>query len=137
MVDISVRRCEKRPIHGGPLIALIGRSLLLLCLLGIAACASYKYEPLDPLDMGSYDPSYDQKAIASYYRNQSMAMREKAAAQATAAAHYEQLFGADSDLVSGARSLARYYENTARELELVAEAHASGDRTRRRPTAVP
>lgn len=116
------------------MIALIGRSLLLLCLLGIAACTSYKYEPLD---MGSYDPSYDQKAIASYYQNQAMAMREKAAAQATAAAHYEQLFGPDSDLVSGARALAGYYERTAQEFELVAEAHTSVGRTGRRPTAVP
>jgi hypothetical protein len=87
--------------------------------------------------MDSYDPAHDQQAIAGYYRDQAMAMREKANAQATAAVRYEALFGPDADLVSGARSLAHYYEETAKELERIAEAHASGERNKRKPTSVP
>ncbi len=103
----------------------VARSLLLVCLLEIVGCASHA-----PIDMGSYDPSHDQRAIADYYRHRAFAMREKAAAQATAAVRYEELFGPDSDLVSGARLLARYYEQTALELDRVAEDHAAVAGTR-------
>ena len=115
-------------MHSDKIKALMGRSLLLLCSLGIAGCTSSK-----PLEMDSFDPTHDQTAIAGYYRNQAIAMRQKAIAQATAAARYKELFGPDADLVSGARLLARYYEQTAQELERVAEAHASAARTGQRP----
>lgn len=110
------------------------RHLLLLCLIltGLSGCASP-----EPIDMNSYDPSHNQTAIATYYRNQSMAMREKAAAQTTAAVRYEGLFGPDADLVSGARLLAEYYEQTAKELDRLAEAHAAVTRTGQRPVTVP
>jgi hypothetical protein len=104
---------------------------LLVCLLAIYGCAAD-----EPLDMSSYDPSHDQKAIAGYYRDQAVSMREKANAQATAAARYEGLFGSEADIVSGARLLAGYYEQTAREFERVAEAHAAVDRNRRQSQAV-
>jgi hypothetical protein len=89
------------------------------------------------MEMISYDSAHDQQAIAGYYRNQANVMREKANAQITAAARYEGLFGPDDDLVSGARLLADYYEQTAKELERVAEAHAAVDRTGQRPPTVP
>ena len=105
---------------------------LLVCLLGIGGgCASY-----EPLDMSSYDPSDDQKAIASYYQDQAVSMREKANAQVTAAMRYEALFGSEADMVSGARLLAHYYEQTAQELERIAESHASVGRAGRHPKAV-
>lgn len=133
MIDSSIRRCKKSIIPGDHAIAIESRWLLLCCLIigVISGCASP-----ESLEMGSYDPSHDQRAIAGYYRNQALAMHEKAKAQATTAARYEELFGADSDLVSGARSLAHYYEQTALELGRLAEAHASVDRTGRHPTAV-
>ncbi|MBS0183191.1 MAG: hypothetical protein JSS39_12380 [Nitrospira sp.] len=106
--------------------------IMLVCLIAIGGCASH-----EPLDMSSYDPSHDQKAIAGYYRDQAVAMREKADAQATSATRYEAIFGPEAGLVSGARSLARYYQQTAQEFERLAEAHASVGRTRRRPAAVP
>ena len=77
------------------------------------------------------------EAIAGYYRDQAVSMREKASAQATAAVRYEALFGPEADLVSGARLLAHYYEQHAQELERIAEAHAAVDRNRRRSQAVP
>lgn len=134
MIDSSIRRCKKSLIHGDDTIALGSRGLLLCCLIigVISGCASP-----ESLEMGSYDPSHDQRAIAGYYRNQAIAMHEKAKAQTITAARYEELFGTESDLVSGARLLAQYYEETALELERLAEAHASVDRTGRRPTAVP
>ena len=109
----------------------MGRSLL-VCVLGIGGCAAG-----EPLDMSSYDPSHDQKAIAGYYRGQAVAMREKADAQAASATRYEVLFGPEAGLVSGARSLARYYQQTAQEFERLAEVHASVGRTRHRPAAAP
>ncbi|MDK2744475.1 MAG: hypothetical protein H8K03_12815 [Nitrospira sp.] len=132
MIPTFARRCEKRASHGDQAIASIGRSLLLFCLVGIGGCASY-----ESLDLNSYDPIHDQEAIANYYRNQAVTMREKAHAQATAAARYEALFGPDADLVSGARSLAHYYEQIAQELERVAQAHADVERHRQRPAAAP
>ena len=134
MINEPIITCEKRASYSDRTTVLIGRSLLLLCIVivGISGCTSPEV-----IDMGSYDPSYDQNTIASYYRNQVVAMREKANAQTTAAARYEALFGRDSDLVSGARLLAHYYEQTAQELERVAEAHASVARSGKRPTVVP
>ena len=132
MISGSSRAAEKRAFPGDHALALMGRSLLVVgIMLGMSGCVSPQ-----SIEMGSYDPAYDQKAIAGYYRNQSVALREKAHAQATAAVRYEALFGPDSDLVSGARALARYYEQTAQELERVAEAHASVDRAGRRTTVV-
>jgi len=130
MLDTFV--LEKRASFANQAIASIGRSLLLFCLVGIGGCVSY-----EPLDLNSYDPAHDQEAIAGYYRNQATVMREKAHAQATAAAHYEALLGHEADLVSGARSLAHYYEQTAQELERVAQAHADVECHRQRPAAAP
>lgn len=118
--------------QGDEMIALESRMLLVsVVLLGIAGCASP-----ESIDLDSYDPSHNQTEIATYYRNQAVAMREKAGAQATAAVRYEGLFGPEADLVSGAKSLAHYYEQTAQELERVAQAHETVDRNKRTPASV-
>lgn len=127
-----------RPVHQGcrhkenpkrHQYATVSRSgILLLYLLGLGGCAS-----TEPSDMSSYDPGQDQAAIADLYRNQAGAMHEKAQAQMTAATRYEALFGPEDDLVSGARLLADYYEQTAKEFDRLAEAHASAGSTRPRP----
>ena len=133
MSDMSNRRCEERKSPGGQAIALIHRGLLLSCLalVGISGCASP-----ESVDLDSFDPSHNQTEIANYYRNQAVAMREKAGAQATAAVRYEALFGPEADLVSGAKSLAYYYEQTAQELERVAQTHEAVARNKRAPAAV-
>ncbi len=105
--------------------------ILFLCLLGIGGCAAD-----EPLDLSSYDPAHDQIAIAGFYRDQAVVMREKANAQSTAAARYEALFGPEDDAVAGARSLARYYEQTAQELDHLAETHVAVGRSRLRPQTV-
>jgi hypothetical protein len=133
MIAKPIHKCEQRAINGHHAITLRARCLLLSCLtmVGISGCASP-----ESIDLGSYDPAHNQKVIAGYYHNQAIVMHEKANAQVTAAARYEALFGPEADMVSGARSLARYYEQTAEELERLAEAHASVARTGKRPTAV-
>lgn len=45
----------------------------LVCLMAIGGCAAD-----ESLDLSSYDPSHDQMAIAGYYRDQAVTMREKA-----------------------------------------------------------
>lgn len=131
--DTPIRRYETRKSEWDLAIALRGPGLLLFWMVlgGISGCASP-----ESIDMDSYDPSYNQTEIANYYRNQATAMREKADAQATAAVRYEALFGPEADLVSGAKSLAHYYKQTAQELERVAEAHTTVDRNKRMPMPV-
>jgi hypothetical protein len=132
MIDLSCRRWEKRTSHGDQTGASMGRSLLLVVIMwGMSSCVSP-----ESIDLSSYDPLHDQTAIAGYYRNQAIAMHGKANAQVTAAARYEALFGPEADLVSGARSLARYYEQTAKELDRLAEGHETVARTGKRPTAI-
>ncbi|MGQ0556790.1 MAG: hypothetical protein ACT4PN_12690 [Nitrospiraceae bacterium] len=122
-----------RKSPGDQAIALIRRGLLLCCLVvGVfTGCAS-----TESIEVDSFDPSHNQTEIANYYRNQAVAMREKADAQATAAVRYEALFGPEADLVSGAKSLAHYYAQTAQELERVAQAHEAVARNKRTPAAV-
>ena len=94
--------------------------LFLLCSLAAASCA----QPVETIEMTSFDPSHDQAAIVGYYREQAMDLREKAAGYAESAVRYEHLFGPESDWVTGARKLSEYYAESAQELDRLAEAHA-------------
>lgn len=101
--------------------------LVLFYALTVAGCA----QPIETIEMTSFDPSHDQMAIAGYYRDGAMDMREKAASLAESAVRYEQLFGPQSDWVSGARQLSQYYTAAAQEQERLANAHAEIARTGR------
>lgn len=101
--------------------------LIVLCSLAAAGCA----QPVETIDTTSFGPSQDQIAIASYYRREAMVLKEKAAAIAESAVRYEHLFGPQSDWVSGARQLSRYYAVAAQDLERRAEAYADAARTGR------
>ncbi|NWF74943.1 MAG: hypothetical protein HXY51_18175 [Nitrospirae bacterium] len=94
--------------------------LTVLCSLAAASCA----QPVETIEMTSFDPSQDQAAIVGYYREEAMNLREQAARYAESAVRYEHLFGPQSDWVSGARKLSHYYAESAQELERLAEAHA-------------
>jgi hypothetical protein len=102
--------------------------VIVLSSLTVVGCT----EPVVMTDMTSFDPSQDQKAIAGYYREQAMAMREKAGSVAETAVRYKHLFGPESDWVSGALQLSEYYAVAAQDLERRAEAHAEVARTGRR-----
>ena len=103
--------------------------LILLCSLVAAGCA----QPVAKIDTTSFGPSQDQMAIADYYRDQAMVLKEKAGAIAESAVRYEHLFGPESDWVSGARQLSQYYAAAAQDLERLAEAHAEVARTGGQP----
>ena len=106
----------------------VGRGVLIVfCLLAGTGCA----QPVETIDMTSFDLSQDQMAIAGYYRGQAMDLREKAAALVESAVRYERLFDPQSDWVSGARQLSQYYAAAAQDLERLAEAHAEVARTGR------
>ena len=101
--------------------------LIVSCLLTAAGCA----QPIETIEMTSFDPSQDQAAIVRYYREEATDLREKAAEHAESVVRYERLFGPQSDWVSGARQLSQYYAAAAQDLERLAEAHAEVARTGR------
>jgi hypothetical protein len=101
--------------------------LILLCSLAAAGCA----KPVAKIDTTSFGSSQDQMAVAGYYRDQAMVLREKAGAIAESAVRYERLFGAESDWVSGAKQLSEYYAVAAHDLERLADAYADAARTGR------
>ena len=94
--------------------------LVVFCLLTAAGCA----QPVKTIDTTSVDSSQDQRASAGYYRAEAMVLKEKAAMIAESAVRYEQLFGPQSDWVSGARQLSQYYAVAAQDLERRADAYA-------------
>jgi len=99
--------------------------LILLCSLAAVGCA----QSVETTDTTSFGPSPDQQAIVGYYRAEAMVLEEKAAAIAESAVRYEQLFGPQSDWVSGAQQLSQYYAVAAQDLERRADAYAEAART--------
>lgn len=94
--------------------------LFLACLLFATGC---NRGLLAPLDTASLAPNQDHLKIASFYSREAMLSRQKAAEQANRALTYEQLFGPDSDWVTGAQMLTRFYEDAAREQDRQAGLH--------------
>ena len=104
----------------------VGRGILiLLCSLAAVGCA----QSVETIGRISVDQLQDQIAIVGYYRAEAMVLKEKAAAIAESAVRYEQLFGPQSDWVSGARQLSQYYAVAAQDLERRADAYAEAART--------
>jgi hypothetical protein len=98
----------------------IATFLLLIGLLLGAAC--HRGMPL-PIDTHSLDPNQDHLKIASYYTRQAMTSRQRAEEQASLVLVYQQLFGYDSEWVSGAQLLTQFYEEVAREQDRQAGLH--------------
>jgi hypothetical protein len=90
-----------------------------------------------PVDLESMDPSQDQWHIAQYYSREAARLRQKSRDLYEQGLIYERLFGADSDWVSGARVLARSYEEAAIQHEQRADIHLELSRSRRAPGASP
>jgi hypothetical protein len=104
----------------------VGRgALILVCSLAAAGCA----QPVKTIDTASFGPSQDQQTIVSSYRAEAIVLKEKAAAIAESTSRYEQLFGHQSDWVSGAKLLSQYYAVAAQDLERRAEAYEEAART--------
>lgn len=78
-----------------------------------------------PLDLQTLDREADQWRIASYYSQQAMQMRQIAQDLRNRADRYAQLFGQDSEWVTSSRLLAEYYEETAQQMDDLAQTHMS------------
>ena len=96
-----------------------GRWVAVVCLLAAYGCTG----PSVPLEMTSLDPSQDQWKIAQHYSHEAAGLRQKAEDFSNRALVYEQLFGRDSEWVAGARLLAQFYQEEARERERLAGSH--------------
>ena len=102
-----------------------GGALILFCSLAAVGCV----QPVKTIDTASFGPSQDQQTILGYYRAEAIVLKEKAAAIAESTVRYEQLFGPQSDWVTGARQLSQYYAVAAQDLERRAEAYEDAART--------
>jgi len=95
----------------------------LLLLTGLLMATGCNRGLPSPLDTTSLDPNQDHLKIASFYTQEATLLRQKAAEQANRALVYEQLFGRESDWVSGAQMLGQFYEEAAREQDRQANLH--------------
>jgi len=97
----------------------IAQSSLLLCAAWLTvsmACTRAR----TPLARDSQDPAHDGRAIAAYYTHEARVLQRKAEEIAEQATAYELLFGPTSDWVTGARLLAQYLEDEAKEKQRLA-----------------
>lgn len=95
-------------------------SSLLLGILLQVGCGSI---PPPPLEMTTLNPSGDHETIAYHYRHEAMLARQQSEKLADQATVYVQLFGRESDWVSGTMLLVQFYEEIAREQDRLAEQH--------------
>jgi hypothetical protein len=79
--------------------------------------------PSAPLEMTTLNPSDDHQTIAHHYLNEARLSRQQVAELTNQAVVYEQLFGKESDWVSGTRLLLQFYQDVAREQDRLAELH--------------
>ena len=96
-------------------------AILAACILGAQGCSASP----TVLEFEKIQSPEEQRAIAEYYRNEAAVFRQKASGMAGRVAAYRQLFGEDSEWVSGARLLSEYYEQEARERERLADQYQS------------
>lgn len=100
--------------------------LWLPLILGTTLSAGGCIKPGPPLEMGfpnTQEVAQDHWKIAALYTQQAVAFRQRAEELNNQAASYEKIFGADSDWVAGAKTLAQFYENSARDREREAALH--------------
>src|SRR5262245_64999658 len=91
---------------------------LLLAIFLQSGCSGRSTTLLDP---ASRDPGQDHWAIASYYSRQAAMSRQQAEELNSQLVIYEQLFGRDSDWVSGTKFLVQFYDEEEREQDRLAD----------------
>lgn len=91
--------------------------------LGVLLQVGCSGAPTAPLEMTTLDPGDDHETIAHHYHHEAVRARQQAEELANQAVVYAQLFGRDSDWVSGTTLLAQFYEEVAREQARLAEQH--------------
>ncbi len=101
-----------------------------ISILGLLLQAGCSSGPPAPLEMTTLAPEDDHQKVARYYRHEAVLARQQAEELANQAVVYEQLFGQESDWVSGTRLLVQFYEEVAREQDRLAEQHQKLGRER-------
>jgi hypothetical protein len=96
-------------------------ALFVVCLSGLQSCSATPTVP-DFFTVGSLE---EQRAISHYYRSEAAQFRQRSQEMAERASAYRELFGEESEWVSGARALGEYYEREAGERERLAEQYQS------------
>jgi hypothetical protein len=91
--------------------------LFAVCMFGVQSCSASP----TVLDFYTVQSPEEQRAIGEYYRQEAVIFRQRADEMAERITAYRQLFGEDSEWVSGARLLSEYYQQEARERERLAE----------------
>ena len=107
--------------------------LVAVCMAGIQSCSASPTVP----DFFSVQSTEDQRKISEYYRREATMFRQKADETAERVAAYGQLFGEESEWVSGARLLGEFYQQEARERERLAEQYRSPSDGLNPPTLSP
>ena len=92
-------------------------------LLGIFLQSGCSGGPAALLDMTALNPDQDHGKIAVYYSHEAVVSRQQAEELTHRTVVYEQLFGRESEWVTGTRLLAQFYEEEAREAERLASHH--------------
>lgn len=89
--------------------------------------------PSAPLEMTTLNPGDDHETIADHYRHEARLARQQVEELASQLVAYEQLFGRESDWVSGTKLLVQFYEEVARQHDRLAEQHLKLGRERSSP----
>ena len=99
--------------------------LVAVCIPSIQSCSASPTVP----DFYGVGPADEQSTIGEYYRQEAAVFRKRADVMVERATTYRQLFGEESEWVSGARALGEFYQHKARERERLADQYQtpSGD----------
>jgi hypothetical protein len=116
-------------------VCLVMRTTVLfaLCGPGFHGCSATPTVP-DFFEVGSIE---EQRTIGQYYRSEAAQFRQRAQEMEERASAYRELFGEESEWVSGARALGEYYQREAAERERLAEQYGSASDGVIRPPVSP
>jgi len=76
-------------------------------------------------DFYTVGSTQEQETIAEHYRKEAAMFRQRANQMEALVTRYRELFGEESEWVSGARALNEYYQRAAQERDLLAEQYQS------------
>jgi hypothetical protein len=80
--------------------------IFVVCISGLQSCTASPTVP----DFYSVGSTEEQRTIGEYYRSEAAMFRQKADQMDERVRAYRQLFGEESEWVSGARALGEYYQ---------------------------
>jgi hypothetical protein len=96
-------------------------AMFVVCISGLQSCSASPTVH----DFYAVGSTEEQRIIGEYYRSEAAMFRQKADQMDERVRAYRQLFGEESEWVSGARALGEYYLGRAQERERLAEQYQS------------